>query len=146
MNERVIAVEGAMSQTTDREFDRSNYGETVASYWKMRCPNPECKRDDALDVYATVCVRLTPDGSDADESGDGDHDWDGETGCVCRACNWSGKVSDTEIDLLIEIESLLAKLPEEERVKQIELVSDGATNLLNDLDEDEIATLYNMMT
>ncbi len=146
MNDLVIAGEGAMSLMTDHEFNRSNSVETVASYWKMRCPNPECKRADALDVYATVCVRLTPDGSDADESGDGDHEWDGESGCVCRACNWRGKVCDTEIDLLIEVEGLLAKLPEEERVKQIQLVSDGATILLTDQDEEEIATLYNWLT
>jgi hypothetical protein len=130
----------------DRKLNPSNPEETVASYWKMRCPNPECKRDDALDVYATVCVRLMPDGSDADESGDGDHEWEGESGCVCRACNWSGKVCDTEIDLLIEVEGMLAKLPEEERINRIQLVSDGATIRLADLDEEEIATLYNCLT
>lgn len=67
---------------------------SVLATWKMKCP--ACGRDDQLDVRATVSVRLTSDGSDADESLDGGHEWDSKSECSCAACGWTGTVADAE--------------------------------------------------
>jgi hypothetical protein len=62
---------------------------TVLKTHDVKCP--ECGADDALDVAATLWVRLTPDGSDADLSHDGSHEWDANSNCLC-GCGWQGKV------------------------------------------------------
>ena len=63
------------------------------SMWH-ECQCPKCGRDDQLDVAATLWVRLTEDGSDADESRDGSHEWDDNSAMICAACNHSGTVAD----------------------------------------------------
>ena len=54
---------------------------------------PECGCDDRLDVEATLMIRLTEDGSDADLSEDGGQIWDNDSSCICNACGFRGKVS-----------------------------------------------------
>lgn len=69
----------------------------VSEQWEMRCPNPDCPDPDGeLDVEAKVWVRLTSDGTDADESQNGDHEWDEKSKATCAACNWSGTVGELE--------------------------------------------------
>ena len=69
--------------------------ETVKSEWEMQCP--KCKADDQIDIAATMYVRLLPDGTDPYESGQGDTEWDDKSHAICRACDYSGKVSKFKI-------------------------------------------------
>lgn len=59
--------------------------------FSMRCP--ECKRTGGIDVRALVYVRLVRDGTDADASRNGDHEWDAESAASC-ACGFDGKARD----------------------------------------------------
>jgi hypothetical protein len=74
------------------EFEEES---TVSYSWNMRCP--KCGADDRIDIAATVFVRLTSDGTDADESKIGDHEWDNDSLAVCYACGFSVTVRDFEI-------------------------------------------------
>lgn len=67
---------------------------TVRSSWNAICPS--CLQDDALDVQAHVLVRLCRDGTDADASGDGSHEWDSDSRLRCGSCGWTGLVRDAE--------------------------------------------------
>jgi hypothetical protein len=66
--------------------------ETVANLWDMRCPH--CGDCNHIDIAATVWVRLTRDGTDADEAEGGDHTWSPDSEALCTACRFEGKVSD----------------------------------------------------
>jgi hypothetical protein len=68
----------------------------VAATWEMACPH--CRRSDQLDVNAHVWVRLTADGTDADASDNGSHEWDDDDPCLCAACGWSGTVRGAQLD------------------------------------------------
>lgn len=57
---------------------------------------PKCGDSDHIDVLAKIWVRLTSDGTDADESGIGDHEWDDDSEAMCFACNHSGTVREFE--------------------------------------------------
>jgi hypothetical protein len=57
---------------------------------------PACKDDTQLDITANVNVRLRVNGTDADESEDGDHEWNDESACSCGSCGWSGTVAEAE--------------------------------------------------
>lgn len=57
----------------------------------MRCP--KCMGTTRIDVQALVYVRLLSDGTDADASNYGDHEWDDESAALC-ACGFHGKVHD----------------------------------------------------
>ena len=58
----------------------------------MRCP--KCGDASRIDVAATVWVRLTSDGTDADESAEGSHDWDDDSRARCNACDHEGAVKE----------------------------------------------------
>ena len=62
--------------------------ETVRDEWAMACP--KCGKDDELDVLASLYVRLTPDGSDANTSHDGEHAWSSLSATKCCACGHTG--------------------------------------------------------
>ena len=54
------------------------------------CPN--CGRDDALSIMVSTMANLTQhrDGTNNIETeADGDHEWDGTSPMVCRACGYS---------------------------------------------------------
>lgn len=54
---------------------------------------PECYRSDRIEIAATVWVRLTPDGSAADEATYGTgHEWTEDSEARCDACDWEGGV------------------------------------------------------
>jgi len=55
---------------------------------------PQCRDGGRIDICATVWVRLTPDGTDADESGNGDHEWEGRSLATCSNCDWEGTVNE----------------------------------------------------
>lgn len=55
---------------------------------------PKCGDSYRLDVAARVWVRLTANGSDADESNDGNHEWDSTSDIRCNACGNVGKVAE----------------------------------------------------
>ncbi len=55
---------------------------------------PACGDTDAIDVAATVRVRLTDDGSDADASANGDHGYGPGSLATCAACGHVGKLGD----------------------------------------------------
>lgn len=68
---------------------------SVASEWEMRCP--KCRSDESIDIAATVWVRLGPYGTDADESANGDKEWDNDSLAVCN-CGYAGRVKDFSIE------------------------------------------------
>jgi hypothetical protein len=55
---------------------------------------PACGDSACIDIAAVVWVRLTEDGSDADISEDGSHEWDGTTAAKCCECGWTGTVAE----------------------------------------------------
>lgn len=67
---------------------------SVLKYWNMKCP--KCGDDSHLDIEATLWVRLTSDGTDADLADDHGHEWDGDSGIRCRSCDWMGVVKAAE--------------------------------------------------
>lgn len=82
---------------------------------------PSCGRSDQLDVCATVTVRLTPNGSDADIPENNAYEWHDESSCSCVACGHDGIVGDfdpaTWDDRIVaaraaQLAANLAKLPE----------------------------------
>ena len=58
--------------------------------WNLRCP--DCGGTDAIDIAATVWVRLSPDGTDVTLSHNGDHVWDEDSPLCCTACGFHGQV------------------------------------------------------
>ena len=65
----------------------------MANWIDARCPNCGCT--DEIDVAATIWVRLTRDGSDADASEYGsDHEYGDDSTAVCYACDHSAIFSD----------------------------------------------------
>lgn len=66
---------------------------SVFETWGMRCP--QCGDDSRIDVVASVNVRLTHDGTDADEAqGDCSHEWGDDSMATCNACDHVGTVKD----------------------------------------------------
>jgi hypothetical protein len=62
--------------------------------WNLRCP--DCGGTDAIDIAATVWVRLCPDGTDVTLSHNGDHaprkDSHEDSPVYCAACGFQGQV------------------------------------------------------
>jgi hypothetical protein len=64
----------------------------------MKCPNPDCRASDQIDVAATVWVRLCHNGTDVTEAGNGDHEWTDETVAKCCGCGHTATVKDFDAD------------------------------------------------
>ena len=64
----------------------------MANFFDMACP--ACGQDDRIDIEATLWVRVTPDGTDADASEDGTHDYEDDSLAECQACGYGGKVRE----------------------------------------------------
>lgn len=58
--------------------------------WGMKCPS--CGESERIDIAATVWVRLTDDGTDADASHSGDHEWGDDSPARCNDCDHVGTV------------------------------------------------------
>jgi hypothetical protein len=65
---------------------------TVWAAWQMKCP--KCRADNQIDITAMIDVRLTPTGTDADESEDGNHYWEDTYQAKCCQCGHRGTVKD----------------------------------------------------
>jgi hypothetical protein len=66
----------------------------MSNFLDLRCPR--CRDQDHIDILALIWVRLTEDGTDADASDDGDHEWSGQSAAVCGACGHRATVQDFE--------------------------------------------------
>jgi len=64
----------------------------MIDYLHLRCP--VCGKSGEIDVKAPIWVRVTEDGTDADLSHDGTHEWDDNSPARCANCTHSGKVGD----------------------------------------------------
>jgi hypothetical protein len=71
--------------------DDGQQSEPVNSF-EMRCP--KCGDGSQIDIAATVWVRLTSDGTDADEAADGGHFWGDYNHARCNACDHQGTVKE----------------------------------------------------
>lgn len=60
--------------------------------FSMVCPS--CGAHDQIDIEATVWIRVTPDGTDADASEDGDHTFTPDSRAKCCACHHRGTVEN----------------------------------------------------
>ena len=55
---------------------------------------PDCCDGEALNIQAQVWVRLTIDGTDADATGNGDHEWTNDSCFECCECGRTGTVGE----------------------------------------------------
>lgn len=62
----------------------------MSNFFNLRCP--QCGKEDEIDIQASVWLRLTSDGTDADASACGDHIWDNDSPAECAACSYAGPV------------------------------------------------------
>jgi ribosomal protein S27E len=69
-------------------------GRTMANFLNMRCP--KCGDEDRIDIRASVWIRVTSEGTDADTSGSGTHDYEPMSVVVCRGCDHPGTVWEFE--------------------------------------------------
>ena len=63
----------------------------MSNFLNVRCP--KCGEQNRLDVVASVWLRLTENGTDADASANGDHEYTPKGLTVCDACGYSGRLS-----------------------------------------------------
>jgi hypothetical protein len=87
-----MSAEKSVFQITIGEVATMSYP-AFRNQFAMRCP--KCKGTDRIDVQALVYVRLVQDGTDADASKNGDHEWGAESAASC-ACGFHGEVCDFE--------------------------------------------------
>ena len=66
----------------------------MSNFLDLRCP--QCGADDRIDIAATVWLRVTCDGTDADASANGDHEYTPKSLAACAACGYSGRLSKFE--------------------------------------------------
>jgi hypothetical protein len=66
----------------------------MTNFLGLRCP--KCDDGDRIDILVDLWVRVTDDGTDADASGNGDHDYTPDSTAVCGACGHCGTVRDFE--------------------------------------------------
>jgi hypothetical protein len=63
----------------------------MSNCFDMRCP--KCGGKDRIDIAATVWLRVTDDGTDADASRCGDHEFTPKSMAVCGACDHCATVA-----------------------------------------------------
>ena len=52
---------------------------------------PKCGADDQIDIAATVWLRVTKDGTAADELENGNHEFEPTSPATCNACGFTGR-------------------------------------------------------
>jgi hypothetical protein len=62
----------------------------MSNFLDLRCPH--CGSTDRLDVEATVWLRITENGTDADLSANGDHEFTAASPTVCGQCGQRGEL------------------------------------------------------
>jgi hypothetical protein len=95
----------------------------------MKCPR--CWSSSSIDVAATVWVRLTRDGTDADESGDGSHEWSGGSPAYCAACGHEGTAKEFEIGSCVRVEVIYDPDPDFSFLEQDDESTDEYRNPAN---------------
>lgn len=60
--------------------------ESPGNQFGLRCP--QCRKDDEIDIAATVWVRLCPDGTDVTAAEDENHEWENTSAAKCCACGY----------------------------------------------------------
>ena len=66
----------------------------MSNFLDYRCPR--CAATDEIDVAATVWLRLTAHGTDADQAAAGDHTYERHSPATCEACGYIGTLGDFE--------------------------------------------------
>jgi hypothetical protein len=66
----------------------------MSNFLDIRCP--KCRATDQIDIAATVWLRVMEDGTDADQSADGNHEFEPTSPATCNACGFAGQVRDFE--------------------------------------------------
>jgi hypothetical protein len=68
----------------------------MSNFLDLRCPH--CGETNPIDIQATVWLRVTENGTDADAdlSGNGDHEFTRESWTVCGECGEGGKLRHFE--------------------------------------------------
>jgi hypothetical protein len=69
----------------------------MSNFLDIRCP--ECGNTDQLDIEATISVRVTENGTDADLSGDGYWTYTPKSWTACGACGYGGELRQFEEDV-----------------------------------------------
>jgi len=64
----------------------------MSNMFEMKCP--KCGCEDQIDIQAAIWVRVTSDGTDADASGCGDHEYTPDSPTSCAACDYKGRAKD----------------------------------------------------
>lgn len=64
----------------------------VREEWGLACPS--CGSDEGIKLEVSVMAHLSEDGTEPD----GDHEWDDNSFCFCRMCQFDGKVSEFDVD------------------------------------------------
>jgi hypothetical protein len=64
----------------------------MTNLFDMRCP--KCRDTERIDIQARLWIRVTEDGTDADASKNGDHEWTPNSPALCGACGHCGTVRD----------------------------------------------------
>ena len=63
----------------------------MSNFLEMRCP--QCGDQNNIDIQATVWIRVCQDGTDADASDCGDHEFTPESTACCNGCGHSATVA-----------------------------------------------------
>jgi hypothetical protein len=66
----------------------------MSNFLDLRCP--QCGDTNRIDIEATVWLRVTENGTDADLSGNGDHEFTPESWTVCGQCGAGGELRQFE--------------------------------------------------
>lgn len=68
----------------------------MSNFFDMRCPH--CGDTEQIDLQASVWIRVCADGTDADASGCGDHEFTPESTASCGACGHLATVAAFTIE------------------------------------------------
>lgn len=66
----------------------------MSNFLGLRCPH--CGDTNRIDIEATVWLRVAENGTDADLSGNGDHEFTPESWTVCGQCGEGGELRQFE--------------------------------------------------
>ena len=66
----------------------------MTNFFDMKCP--KCGDENEIDIQASVWLRVTSNGTDADASNCGDHHWTPDRPAECSNCGYTGLVKDFE--------------------------------------------------
>jgi len=64
----------------------------MTNFLGMRCP--KCGDETAIDILASLWIRVCYDGTDADASENGHHEFADGSPAICQACGHCGQLRD----------------------------------------------------